>query len=145
MYFYTSHSSYSASLASARSHRSQVQCKWQPSISQCTLTPFPRRHRGADYRDQYQQAAGDFVGRGDLIDEYRRQADGDDYFERTEQARHRRGDIFQRRKERSVGKQAAGYSLQGHDREQRHGETAEVVPTVVKGFKEKQQHDPEHV
>lgn len=51
------------------------------------------------------------MGRGDLIDEYRRQTDSDDYFERTEQARHRRGDIFQRRKERSVGKQAASLEL----------------------------------
>ena len=106
---------------------------------------MPRWHGGAGYRDEYQRAADYFVDGWNLVDEYRGQDDGDDYLHRAEQARHRRGDAFERGEEDAVGDEASREGLERHQREERQREVREVAPAVPERLEGEEQHDADCV
>lgn len=106
---------------------------------------MPRGHGGACYRDEYQRAAYDLVDGWNLVDEYRGQDDGDDYLHRAEQARHRRGDAFERGKEDAVGDEASREGLERHQRKERQREVREVAPAVPERLEGEEQHDADGV
>ena len=106
---------------------------------------MPRGHGGAGYRDEYQRAAYDLVDGWNLVDEYRGQYDGDDYLHRAEQARHRRGDAFERGEEDTVGDEASREGLERHQREERQREVREVAPAVPERLEGEEQHDADGV